>query len=138
METIILTKENQADVMSKLNELSKDRKYWIGIASSRIESVEDESHDWFRGVGTFERIVRLRIYENHNGRGLQINHVNTIDNTSVIPEDDTIQYGSELMIDGGDILYYEHSRPCSPRGVTNLYMEWTKERSNKYNPQKMS
>ena len=132
MKSIILTKNNKDELILKLNDVSNGRKYWIGVATGRIESVEDPSHTWFKGVGTFERIVYLRFKENKHGHGIQIDHINAVSEVPVIPDDDTIRYGSEIMFDDGDVFYYEDNSRISPRGGTNLYMEYSKERYEKY------
>lgn len=132
METCILSKENLQQMIKRLTELTKDKKYWIGIAYGRIESAEHPSHDWFRGVGTFERIVHLSISENHLDYGLQIHHFNAINHSPVEPRDSVICFGAEIIIDGNDLLYYENNRHMSPRGGTCLYMEWTLPRNKKY------
>lgn len=132
MESFILTKENKQEILNKLTEFVKDKKYWIGITYGRIESAEDPSHDWFRGVGNFERIVRLRIYENHHDHGLQIDHINAVDSSCVVPRDDIILYGAEIILAGNDLLYYEDNKHISPQGGTNLYMEWTMKRNEFY------
>ncbi len=136
MKSCILTKENLETLVRELAEFTKDRNYWLGISCGRIEHVEDPSHDWFRGVGTFERVVKLSFYENHNGYGIQIRHINSVDNLSVTPEDDIIFFGSEIIINGNDLLYFENNRNISPSGDTCLYMEWTVSRNEKYSSQK--
>lgn len=132
METYILSKDNLQQMIRKITEITNDKKYWMGVATDRIESAEDPTHDWFRGVGTFERIVYLSISENHLDYGIQITHLNAVDHSPVIPRDDVIKYGAEIMIDGNDLLYFENNIHISPKGGTCIYMEWTPPRNEKY------
>ncbi|HRH30623.1 MAG TPA: hypothetical protein PK886_00960 [Candidatus Paceibacterota bacterium] len=133
METITVLFPEKVDLIIKdINKLVADKKYWIGSGSGKLDSAEDATVDWFRGVGTFERVVYLKAHEDKHGSGLVIIHLNAVDNSSVIPENCFASFGSEIRFVNNDLLIYEPKHMASPRGCTNIYMEWTKDRFEKY------
>jgi hypothetical protein len=133
MELMIVTKDNRDAVILALKEAAKDKKYWLGIGFGRITNIEDPAIDWFRGAGTFERIVSISFSENIYHDGIEISHINEVEKgTKAVPSASIIPYGAELKIDGADILYFTNNRLISPRGGTGLYMEWTEARHEMY------
>ena len=132
MENIILSLENIKDITKQLNELSKDKKYWLGITSGKTNSTNEEGFDIFRGVGTFERIVYLEF--SVGDYYIQITHLSAKESFVVIPQESYIRLGAEITTDGSDILSFENDPHIGKNGGTQIYMEWTVARNEKFKP----
>ena len=132
MKNVILTPENIKDVAKQLNEISKDKKYWLGIAYAKLESIQEDKPDIFRGVGTFERVVYLQF--SVGAYYIKITHLSATESFGVIPQESYIRLGAEISIDSSDILSFENDPHIGKNGGTQIYMEWTVVRNEKYKP----
>ncbi len=132
MKNVILTLENIKEITKQLNEISKDKKYWLGITSGKTNSTNEEGFDIFRGVGTFERIVYLEF--SVGDYYIQITHLSAKESFVVIPQESYIRLGAEITTDGSDILSFENDPHIGKNGGTQIYMEWTVARNEKFKP----
>ena len=134
MEAIKLTPETVDEIIEILTKTMEGKIYWSSVGFGEIKSVEDcPDIDWFRGRGVFERIFTTSICKTKKNGFLKFvyNHKGS----TLIPAEEVFPfcYDTYVSVVGNDVfLFQKNNIYISKRGGTDIFMEWTEERHNKY------